>query len=505
MTYPQETYAAPPPDAVGHLARTGAKWSVSLLIVRQVIGLGSTAVICRILSADDFGLLAMVRTLTVFLLLVSDMGMSWANVNKKDIQRNEVNVLFWSGAFLGGLAWGVCVLAAPFVTWFYGRAELTPICFVLGSSLLLNGLTMQPLALLKRQMRQKTLSLLQMISTAVAVMVGITLAIAGAGYWALVAQPLTLALVLLILSLQQSGYRPGIPQFSRGMLGLLTFGGYVGVCNLLSCYLLNLDSILIGRCCGAEELGYYSRAFFLRTLPAMYAAMVLTDLMVPALTALRDDRERLGAAYRKAIRVTVFVGCPLGAFLGVTAPQTVQLIYGPRWGPVVPLLVWLSLPAAVLPLYISNGWLFLAAGKARQMLVRTAIVVPIVTLAFSVAVLWGAEGVAIAGAALFTVPLPLLALYLGHRAADIKLTQTLKVVAPIFLAGCLAAASGLGAGLAATAAELPWGAVFAVKTFAMASVYLLIAAVFIRPLPVAFLGRMLGGDRGTSGTDRASS
>ena len=492
MKRPPETYAAPPPDAVGQLARTGAKWSVSLLVVRQVIGLGSTAVICRILDADDFGLLAMVQTLTAFLLLVSDMGMSWANVNKDDLKQNEVHVLFWSGAFFGGLAWAVCALAAPAVAWFYGRAELMPICFVLGSSLLLSGLTIQPLALLKRQMRQKAFSTVQTIAAAAAAVIAVVLAVAGAGYWALVAQPLALALVLLILSLQQSGYRPAVPQFSRGVLPLLTFGGYVGICNIVTYFQLNLDNILIGRCCGAEELGYYSRAYFLRTLPAMYAAMVLTDVMVPALTALRADRERFGAAYRKAIRLTTFVGCPLGAFLGVTAPETVRLIYGPAWGPVAPLLMWLALPAAVLPLYTSMGWLFLATGKAREMFLQTLVITPVVSLAFFAAVRWGAEGVAIAGAALFTIPLPLLSLYLGHRVANIGFTPTMKSVLPMFLACCLSALAGVGAGRAATCSGVSWGGVFAVKALVMISVYFLGTALFVRPLPVPWLEKRLG-------------
>jgi len=491
MKCPSQTYAAPPPEAVGQLARTGAKWSVSLLLVRQLIGLGSTAVICRILDPDDFGLLAMVQTLTTFLLLVSDMGMSWANVNKKDLRSNDVNVLFWSGAVFGALAWGVCIVAAPAVAWFYDRPELTPICIVLGVSLLLSGLTTQPLALLKRQMRQKTFSAVQTIAAAVAAVVGITLAAAGAGYWALVAQPLASALVLLILSLQQSGYRPGVPRLSQGILPLLTFGGYVGVCNIVTYFQLNLDNILIGRRCGAEELGYYSRAYFLRTLPALYAAMALTDLMVPALTALRDDRQRLGAAYRKAIRLTAFVGCPMGAFLGVTAPETIRLIYGDKWEAVVPLLAWLSLPAIVLPFYTSMGWLFLAAGKARQMFLQTLAITPIVAVAFFAAVRWEAKGVAIAGAALFTVPIPLISLYFAHRAAQIQFTQTVKLLAPILLGCGLSALAGLGGGALATWLGLPWGAVFAVKALVMMLVYFLSAAFFVRPLPMPWLEKRL--------------
>jgi PST family polysaccharide transporter len=387
----QQVYAAPPPEAVGRLARIGAKWTVLLLGVRQVIGLGTSAVVCRLIAPDAFGLVAMVTPVTAFLLLVADMGMTWANVQKRDIHWDQVNLLFWIGGLTGVVAWGICIVSSPLIARFFGRSELNSICVVLGASLLLNGLSVQPLALLKRQMRQKVFSLVQTIAAVVAAGVAIAMAAADFGYWALVAQPLTFALVLLILSLQQSGYRPGVPRLSQGMHSLVRFGGYVAACNIVTFFQLYLDNIVIGRYCGAEELGYYSRAYFLRALPAMYAAIAMTDMMVPALVALRADRQRLGAAYRKALRTIAFVGCPLGVLLGVGAPEIVRLIYGPAWGPVAPLLAWLALPAIALPIYHTMSWLFLAAGKARPMFIQSVLVTPVVVLGFFLGVRWGGD------------------------------------------------------------------------------------------------------------------
>ncbi len=367
--------------------------------------------IARLLVPDDFGLLAMVATLTMFLALWTDMGLSWATVQRPDLQGQQVHSLFWTGGLLGMATWLACIIAAPFVAKFYGREELAPICMIMGAGLLCQGLSTQPGALLKRRLQQKEYAFSQTVSNVSANVVCIILAVFGLGYWALVGQAIALPLFLLFLTLWYSAYRPGLPKISPGAFALLRFGGYVGAFNLISFFQIYLDSILIGRFCGADELGYYSRAMFLRTLPAMYASVVITDVMVSALSALAHDKDRFAAAYRRALRLIAFVGCLLGVLLGITASESVHLIYGSAWAPVVPILIVLSFPAAVLPVYQTMSWLFIAMGKSRQLFFLTLVLTPIVATAYCIAIKWGAVGIATAAACLFTVPFPLITLY----------------------------------------------------------------------------------------------
>ena len=377
------------PQLGRHLSRSGAKWSLAFLVVRQLIGFGTVGVISRILSPSDFGLVAMVTTLTSFLMLVSDMGLSWATVQEPDLDHPRVSSLFWIGLILGLTTWGICVLAAPLLAEFYGNKEIVLLTTAMGVNLLLSSLGVQPLALLKRRMLQREFSLLQTISAAAGAVVGIVAALRGMGYWSLVVHVTTTHLLTFLLSMWHSGFVPGKPALSLKMMPLLKFGGCVGVCNIVTYFQLTVDNILIGRFCGEVELGYYSRAYFLRTLPAMYGAIALTDIMVPALAALRRDRERLAAGYRQALRMVAFVGCPLGVLLGLNAAELVRIIYGPAWARVTPMLVWLSFPATVLPLSHTMLWLFLATGHSREMLLQTLVVTPIVVVVFYFAVGWG--------------------------------------------------------------------------------------------------------------------
>jgi O-antigen/teichoic acid export membrane protein len=202
------------------------------------------------------------------------------------------------------------------------------------------------------------------------------------------------------------------------------------------------------------------------------------------LAAVQEDRQRLEIAFTKAVRLIAFVGCPIAAGLGVTAEESVRLVYGPRWAPVVPFLVLLSFPAFVLPLTQTMGWLFIATGKVRQMFLLSACTLPVVALSYYVAVSWGAKGVALAAAALFTIPLPLLTAYFAHAAAGLSIRRTLRTVSPIVLACVGSAAAAVVAGFWAASLGVPWVGILGAKLLAGATTYFLLAIWFVRPLPI---------------------
>jgi PST family polysaccharide transporter len=485
-----EVYPSPSSANVGRLARVGATWSFVLIVTRQLLSIGTTAVLSRILPPGDFGVVAMVGTVTSFLMLVSDMGLSWATVQTERLEQKQIDTLFWAGAASGGLAWGACAMCAPIVARFYGNAALEPLCWILGMSLLINGLTIQPTALLKRQMRQRELAVSQTAAVLIAGVVSVGMALGGAGYWSLAAQIITAALVLLATSFYWSQYRPARPGLSPGAISLLKFGGYVGACNIMIFFQINMDNILIGRYCGAEELGFYSRAYALRALPAMYATMALTDVIVPALAAIQGDRERLESVFVKAIQLMAIIGCPVAVLLGVTAEESVFIIYGTRWEAVAPLLVLLSFPALVLPLNQMLGCLFVATGKVRQMFLLSASTLPLVGITYYVAVGWGATGIAVAAAAL-AVPNTFISFYVAHTATGLRLKQTLKAVVPVLLACGCAAVGALTAGWWATILGCQWLIILGAKLFAGAVLYIFMCVYLVRPLPIQRLEQLV--------------
>src|SRR5690606_28502513 len=98
---------------VGALARKGAVWSVVQIVVRNVVSIGSTAVLARLLTPDDYGLIGMVATLTALLLVFSDMGLSWATIQRRELMQAQVSNLFWINVGAGLVLWLACSLVSP--------------------------------------------------------------------------------------------------------------------------------------------------------------------------------------------------------------------------------------------------------------------------------------------------------------------------------------------------------------------------------------------------------
>lgn len=127
-------------------------WSVLQIVARNVTSIGSSAVLARLLTPNDYGLMGVVATLTALLLVFSDMGLSWATIQKRELTSIQVSNLFWINALAGGTFWLLCIVAAPYVAELFGRTELNAVVVVPGANFLLRGIAVLPLALLQRRM-----------------------------------------------------------------------------------------------------------------------------------------------------------------------------------------------------------------------------------------------------------------------------------------------------------------------------------------------------------------
>lgn len=430
-TFPSENISSVDKSEVGNHARKGVKWTALQIVARNVLSLGTTAVLARLLNPGDFGLVGMVATLTALLMVFSDMGLSWATIQRQQISKSQVSNLFWINTGVGILLWFLCIAGSPLVANFYDEPKLMAITAALGAGFVLSGITAQPIALLNRSMNYKATAQIEVLALVVGASSALAAAFYGLGYWALVIQSLSTGMVRMLLAVPMSHIQISAPRRGVGTLSLVTFGGMLALNGLLIYLARNLDSVLIGKYWGAEELGFYNRAYFLMLLPSMLATGLLTNLMVPSLSALQGNKERFGNAYRKALCMVALIGCPMALGLALTANEMVYLIYGEKWKPVVPLLIWLSIASITQPLYNTTGWLFTAAGKAKEYLWLTVINGFLLSISFFLALPYGALGIAKAYGIVMGIVIFFPALWLAHKIADLSFTQSLKKLIPV--------------------------------------------------------------------------
>lgn len=465
--------AVPDANSVGRLAGHGAVWTFLLILVRYGLNLLSTAILARLLSVNDYGLIGMMSVLVELLQLFSDIGVSWATVQRPDLTYGQVDDLFWFNTGAGGLLSAICAAAGPCLASFFRQPELSDVAWVMGIGFLIGGLAVQPAALLKRQMQFRAITVIETVVACSGVVVAVTMAALSFGYWALVWQSIATQLVRTVLMFYASGYRPRLPRTGRGTLPLLGFGGWVIVMRLTTYVARSVDKTLLGRRWGAVELGYYSRAFALMSLPTGLATNAVGEVIGPALAAIQSDTERLGALYRKGLITVALVAAPVAGGLVTAAPEIIRLLYGPKWLPVVPILAWLSVESLFDPIFSSSSWLFMATGKVRLGSYVLSIRAALLTLGYAVSIRWGAVGVAVAHAFVTSVCIALPVLWVAHRAAGLLLRKSLEALSGILGITALMMAATFLTGSFLGAHGTGWQLVLAAKIGLGVVVYLL--------------------------------
>jgi O-antigen/teichoic acid export membrane protein len=430
MPHAESVFAAPAQADVTRLARRGFNWSLTLLLGRYLFSMGSTAFLSRLLSPSDYGLMGMVAAITALAQASSDFGLSWAMVQRAKITRNEIDALLLINTGFGLFLMVLCVLSAPYVATFYHRPELTKIMIAASTTLLLSAIAVQPTALMRRQMKLKEISLCTVWGLSVSSIVAILLARSGFGYWALVVQMVLQQAIITALSFPLSGYFPGFPRHFLGLRSFMTFGGYSASYGIVNYFSRNLDNVLVGKFWGATALGYYARAYFLMTLPAMLVMGAFAGVLIPAMASLRDEPIRMELVYIRALRLITVLGSGLALGLAATASELVEVVYGPRWRAVVPILLWLSVASVVQPIQNTAQWLYIVANRGRGMFGMGILVSGTAVLAFAIGIHSGPVGVARAYAIANTiVAYPVL--LLGHRVCRLDIKKTLSAITPL--------------------------------------------------------------------------
>ncbi len=361
-----------------------------------LLQLGSTAVLARLLTPQDYGLFGMITIVTGFVSMFNDMGLSTATIQVAEINHRQISTLFWVSVAISAVIMLLTAASAPIIAWFYGEPRLVGMTLVLAVGLLISGLSVQHKALLTRQMRFAALAAIDITSIVVGVAIAIILAWYGAGYWALVFMTLALTITNTVGVWVMCGWRPGPPFRYSGVRSMLAFGGHLTGFNILNYFILNLDNVLVGRYWGTQQLGLYAKGYQLLLLPTQQINAPISNVVIPALSRLQSNPEQYRNYYRKAILLVTTFSMPIVTFLFVAADKTILTILGEQWMDVVPIFQLLAPSAFIWTTYVATGWVYVSLGQTHRQFLLAVVTAPITVLGFFIGVRWGALGVAAA-------------------------------------------------------------------------------------------------------------
>lgn len=389
------TTAAPQPPSLGRIAARGAVFTMGGQGVKIMLQFCGIVILARLLSPNDYGLMAMVVVLTGIGEVLRDFGLSSAAIQARSLTAEQRSNLFWINSAIGVALALVLFFIAPALAAFYDEPRLTLIARVLAITFLLNGIATQYRAQLNRGLHFGALAVVDILGMASGLAVGLFMALENYNYWALVGQQLALSAATLVTLLLAARWLPGLPRRSAPMGDLLRYGSNLMGTQLIGYATRNLDSLIIGYRFGAESLGLYSKSYQLSMLPLNQINAPATTIALPVLSRLQQQPERYDQFLLHGQTLMLHLIVSVLAFAAALAEPLILLVLGPQWQAAVPVFRILAVAGIFQAASYASYWVFLSKGLTPLHLRFTLVSRPVLIGCILLGALWGVPGVAI--------------------------------------------------------------------------------------------------------------
>lgn len=360
-------------DSLTSQTARGLRWTYFSTVAEVVLQLGYQAVISRLLEPATFGVFAVALLTRRFARQFRDLGVGQAIIQKPDLDDDDLRVAFTMSLLFGVALFGVAWVTAPLVATFFNEPTVVPVLRAMGATVAIGSAGSPAQSVLRRELRFRELTLRDIASYAVGFpLVGIGLALMGAGVWSLVAAHVV-SVLLSALGAYWCVRHPVRPLLDRTRVRTLYgFGGRISVVSFLEMLGSNLDTIVVGRYVTTGLLGQYSRAFYLSSYPTRELVQGLSTVLFPSFSRMQSDIPRVKRVYLGSLCLLAFVLLPFSAGLAVAAPEVVLVLLGPQWHVAATVLPVLMAAAAVNALTNLSGVITTALAELNRKLALQA-------------------------------------------------------------------------------------------------------------------------------------
>lgn len=432
-----------PANEAGELRRLAVQGAGATVLsggVMLFIQIAGTVLLARLLTPRDFGVVAMVTTISLFLSNFGLNGFTEAVIQREEINHALASNLFWINLSAGVLLTIGFAEAGSLLARFYRDPLVSRVTTWVSLTIVCTSISVIHLALLKRAMRFPLASANDIIARGISLAVAIILACAGWGYWALVASVIALPLAQSVGAWYLCRWMPGLPRRAPGTGSTVRFAMSVYERFSLSFFTQNMDNLLVGWRFGAPALGFYKKAYDLFSLSGCQLSAPLTNVAVSALSRMKTGSSEYRRHLLSALGLMAFVGMGVGADLTLIGKDVIRLLLGPKWGESGRIFAFFGPGIGIMVLYYAHGWIHLSIGRADRWLRWAVVEVTATGLLFLMALRWGPKGIAAAWTASFWI-LTLPAFWYAGRPIRLGIRPVLGAVWRYLLASLLAGAA----------------------------------------------------------------
>lgn len=374
----------------------GGAYTLASTLISFIVNILRTLVLARLLAPSDFGLIGMVTVIVGFIAMFKDAGLSTATIQKDTITNQQISNLAWYNMLVSTGLGLLIVLISPLIAAFYSKPELTLVSMALAVSFIAEGLFIQHKALLQRSLRFDTLTLISVSSNTTGVVVAIVSAMFGLKYWSLVMGQVAATITDCMLTFAFCKWIPLAYDKKIRVDGMFKFGLNIVLSNLVNYFARNADSFIIGKFCGAHQLGIYSKSYQLFRLPTNNILSPIRNVALPALSSIQTNELQFVKYYKSIIALTATLIFPISIYFYFEADFLIPFILGNQWVAAVPIFQLLALGGIVQPITGQSGIVMVATGNSKRYLNWQLIYSFTLVVSFFIGIQYGVRGLAMA-------------------------------------------------------------------------------------------------------------
>ncbi|HEY6645357.1 MOP flippase family protein [Povalibacter sp.] len=376
-------------------AVNNARWIAAAQAAKIALQFISVAVLARLLTPDDYGLIAMVWVVGNLATLLRDMGTAAAIVQEPNLTDETTNAVYWFNVVVGAtLCVGLIALSYPIAGLFRTDAVM-PLLYTLAPTFFISSLGSVHRALLERKSAFRVVAAVEVTTSIFGLIVTIGAAWAGAGAMSFVWGMLSMSAVSTAAFWNRARWMPSRIAGSSRFGAVLRFSGHLSAFNLINYFARNADAMVIGRYLGAASLGIYSTAYKVMLFPLQNMTFVANRALFPVMCRFESTAE-MRSLYLKSVSVIVMLTAPLMMGVFVLREPFIHVFLGARWHAAADVLIWLAPVGFVQSIVSTTGTVSMVRGRTDQLMVVGLFVAALQVASFFIGVQWGVLGVAAA-------------------------------------------------------------------------------------------------------------
>ena len=321
-------------------------------------------VLARVLAPEIFGTVALINVFIAILQVFVDSGLGNSLIQKKDADDLDFSTVFYFNICMCCLLYLGMFFAAPAIADFYNSSDLVSPIRAISLILIISGVKNVQQAYVSRTMQFRKFFFATLGGTIGAAVIGIWMAYAGYGVWALIAQSLFNATVDTIILWCTVRWRPKKVFSWRRLIGLFSYGWKLLISSLLDTGYIRLREMIIGKLYSPASLAYYERG---GGLPANIVSNIdssINSVLFPAMSSEQENRERVRDITRRAMKVSSYIMWPIMMGLSACAGPLVSILLTDKWLPCVPFMRIFCITYAFYPVHTANLNAIKALGRS---------------------------------------------------------------------------------------------------------------------------------------------